>query len=146
MELERLELEQVSGHFDEDQGILFVTYRGLVTADTSAKVYAWIGRLVQQSSDIGVARGSVYDFRAVKDFVVGSITTTQTRSQTLNTKVDISNHPVALIVGNLYQRMTVKTTMNVTPQQRRKRIVESMDEALAFINEWHQQPIAHPLP
>jgi bifunctional ADP-heptose synthase (sugar kinase/adenylyltransferase) len=144
MEKERLELEQVSGYFDDESGILFITYRGLVTGDVSAKVYAWLGRLIQQGHDPASARGSVYDFREVKDFVMGNLTTTHTRSQSLNTKVDITNHPVALIVGNMYQRMTIKTTMNITPQQRRKRIVESMEEALAFIEEWHRNAIHEP--
>jgi hypothetical protein len=50
------------------------------------------------------------------------------------------HHPVALVVGSLYQRMTVKTAMNVTPQQKRKRIVESLEDALEFINQWQHQP------
>ncbi len=124
-----------------------MTYHGLVTADVSAKVYAWIGRLIAGSNqDTSHALGSVFDFRDVKDFVLGNLTTTQTRSNTLNHKVDISNHPVALIVGSLYQRMLIKTAMQVTPQQKRKRIVESMEEALSFIDEWHSQPSLEPAP
>jgi hypothetical protein len=144
MEKERLELEQVSGYYDDASEILFITYHGLVSGDISSKVYAWLGRLIQQGNDPTAARGSVYDFRDVKDFVLGNLTTTHTRSQSLNTKVDITNHPVALIVGNMYQRVTIKTTMNITPQQKRKRIVESMEEALAFIEEWHRDHIHEP--
>jgi hypothetical protein len=140
MDIERLELEQVTGYFDEETKLLITTFRGLLTADTSAKVYAWLGRLIQ-TYGIGLARGSVYDFREVTDFALGNLTTTQARSSSLNSKANISNHPVALIVGGLYQRMTVKTAMNVTPQQKRKRIVESMEEARAFIEEWHRQPM-----
>lgn len=139
MDVERLELEQVTGYFDEDKGIVFVVYRGLLSADISAKVYGWLGKLIQ-THGIGLARGSVYDFRAVTDFALGNLTTTQTRSANLNSKVDMRHHPVALVVGSLYQRMTVKTAMNVTPQQKRKRIVESLEDALEFINQWQHQP------
>jgi hypothetical protein len=142
MRFERLELEHVSGHYDEVSGILFVAYRGSITSDTTAKVYAWIGRLIEQGDGVDTTRGSVFDFREVTDFALGNLTTTQTRSQSLNTKFDISHHPVALIVGSLYQRMMVKTAMYVTPQQKRKQMVESMDEALNFIETWHQQPIS----
>jgi hypothetical protein len=141
MEFERLELEQVSGHYDEASGILFVTYRGSITSDTTAKVYAWISRLIENGNGVNTTRGSIFDFRDVTEFALGNLTTAQNRSESLNTKVDISNHPVALLVDTLYQRMMVKTSMYVTPQQKRKHMVETMDAALNFINTWHQQPI-----
>jgi hypothetical protein len=143
MEPERLELEQVSGSYDEERQILNVTYRGAVTADVTRQVYAWIQRLIT-AYGLTTATGTVFDFREVTSFVVGNLTAIQYNSYQLNNLVDLHDHPVALLVSNIYQRAMVKAALNVTPQQQRKRIVHTLEGAWAFIEDWHTQEHSQP--
>lgn len=135
MDIPRLEHENVTGYYDDTTHLLRVTYKGVVNAEVSARVYAWIGELVA-TMGLGESKGSVYDFRQVKDFAPGNVTTTQSRSSNLNTKIDMSKHPVALIASNIYQQKMVESVMHITPQEKRKRVVKSEDEALNFIQEF----------
>lgn len=136
--MERLELDNVSGFYDEEARFLRVTYKETVNTQTTSEVYAWIARLLHEPA-IWLAQGSIYDFTAVKTFAVGNMSATQTQSRSLNSKVDMSKHPVALVVGGMYQERMVSSIMHVTPQEKRKRIVNSAEEALAFIQRFHQE-------
>jgi hypothetical protein len=140
MSIAALEQDSVSGYYDEEQQIVHVTYRGILTPTITAGVYAWISSL-SETFDIEHVRGSVYDFRAVTNFAIGNLAATQAHSYRLNEEIDLRNHPVALLVHNIYQRAMVKAALNLTPQQERKRLVHSMEGALSFIEHWHEQLI-----
>ncbi len=135
---ERLELDAVSGVYDTEHQILCVTYRGYVTADITNRVYTWMKRLIE-AHGLSSVQGSIFDFREVTNFVVGNLSATQINSHQLNNQYDLGNHPVALLVSSIYQRAMVKATLNVTPQQERKRLVHSLEGAWAFIQDWHTQ-------
>jgi hypothetical protein len=135
-----LEQDDISGYYDKALQILFVTYRGILTPASTAVVYSWLNGLIE-AHGIREARGSVFDFRMVTNFAVGNLSATQTHSYRLNNEIDLSNHPVALLVHNIYQRAMVKAALNVTPQQERKRIVHTLEGALSFIEHWHEQLI-----
>jgi hypothetical protein len=138
----RLETEQVTGYYEADQHILFVTYRGVLTPDVTAQVYRWLGELIQNGPDpLDRVRGSIYDFRQVTTFDNRNLTSAQRQSQHLNHKVDVSNIPVALIAGSLYQEEILRVTMKITAQpahDERRRIVKSDAEALAFIDQFNK--------
>ena len=51
----------------------------------------------------------------------------------------MSHIPVGLIVRTIYQEQMVRISTKLTQQTQRMKIVKSMDEALAFIQEWNQQ-------
>jgi hypothetical protein len=138
MNIANLEQDNVTGYYDEEKRILFVTYRGTLTPAATAAVYTWIGCLLNVYG-VAHARGSIYDFREVTNFMVGNLTAAQNQSYQLNEQFDLRAHPVALLVNNIYQRAMVKAALNVTPQQDRKRLVHSMEGALAFIEQWHEQ-------
>ena len=143
MKPERLELEQVSGGYDEEHQLLYVAYRGAVTAEVTTQVYAWARQLIADYG-LGAARGTIFDFREVTNFVIGNLTATQYNSYQLNNLEDLQEHPVALLVNNIYQRAMVKAALNVTPQQERKRIVHTLEGAWAFIDDWHTQEHKQP--
>ena len=138
-EYPRLNTERVKGHFDDSDGILRVTYFGVVSPDVTTSVYGWIGQLVAEAAgDISKARGSIYDFRLVTDFTNRNTSTAQRESSNLNRNIDISNHPVALIVSTMFQEQFVRVFMQLTPGDRRKRIFRSEEDAVAFIDEYHR--------
>ncbi|HRF97985.1 MAG TPA: hypothetical protein PLZ51_22420, partial [Aggregatilineales bacterium] len=79
---EELHTNNVNGFFDTKSRILRVTYRGLVTAQVTRDVYAWIGRLIASTGgNINLALGSIYDFRDVAQFDSLTLSTTQRSSQ-----------------------------------------------------------------
>lgn len=137
---ERLETETISGYFDEAQRVLRICYRGVISPQTTNEVYAWLGRLiVSTGGNVGLALGSIYDFRDVKDFKSNNISAVQNRSRQINTSIDLSNHPIALITGSMYQEKMVQVALKMSPQDQRKRIVRSEAEAFRFIEEFHQR-------
>jgi hypothetical protein len=134
---ERLELPEVTAYYDEAQRIVFVAYTETLTPDISKAVYEWANRIAT-SEEVARSRGSIYDFRRVQKFNLGNLTVVQQKSTQLNRKEDFSNHAVALLVDTVYQESMVKTAMQISPGQARKRIVHSMEEALAFVESFHE--------
>jgi hypothetical protein len=135
MEYPRLEDDNVSAYYDTDKLVLFVVYGEVLTPEITAKVYEWVNN-TSTPIEIQESRGSIYDFRTVKHFSLGNLPTVQQKSRDLNRKDDLSHHPVALLVDNFYQESMVKTAMQMTPGQERKRIVHSMEAAHTFIDEF----------
>src|SRR3989304_1765821 len=104
MEFTQLNTERVKGRFDDKDGILRVTYFGVVSPDVTMAVYSWLGQLVAEAGgDVSKARGSIFDFRLVTDFTNRNTTTAQRESGKLNRNIDIRNHPVALLVSTIFQ-------------------------------------------
>lgn len=130
-----LDEERVSAHFDAEKGISFITYRGVLDATTTRQMYAWVGDLLNVIGP-DATRGVVIDFREVKRFTRDNLYTTRRQSSDINESTDNSGHPVALIVANYYQDQMVRVSMMATPGERRKRVVNTRDEALSFINNW----------
>ncbi len=136
---ERLETPGVTGYFDEDDNILKVTYRGALTSDVTNSVYRWLGRLITESDgDISEAQGSIYDFREINYIDIANLLAAQQNSTHLNVKFDMRNHPVALVVATAEQREFVTMSMHVTPEETRKKIVDTIDEGVQFIEAFHQ--------
>lgn len=137
-EFKRLETPEVTAYYDQEQRIVFITYTETLTPEISKAVYEWANRIATPD-EVARTRGSIYDFRPVKKFNLGNLSVVQQKSSQLNRKEDFSNHAVALIVDSFYQESMVRTTMHVTTGQERKRIVHSMEEALAFIDSFHKK-------
>jgi hypothetical protein len=139
MATERLETEFVTGYFAEDENILYVTYHHALTPSVTNSMYRWLGRIIKDAkNDVSRAIGSIYDFSDVDNIDLADFMNAQVRSVSINVKIDLSKHPVALIVKSEHQEEYVRMLMGVTPQESRKRIVYSVDEARAFIKEFHE--------
>ncbi|MBZ0285132.1 MAG: hypothetical protein K8L97_30645 [Anaerolineae bacterium] len=134
VEYKTLDTPQVKGRFDPEDGILYVSYHGVLTPDVTRAVYGWMGELIAQAGgDISLARGSVYDFRDVTDFDAHNLTSVQRQSAQVQDQANLQNHPVALVVDTMKQEQFVKLFMKLTAQEDRKRIVHSVEGALQFI-------------
>lgn len=139
MAIERLETDFVTGYFDEDEKILYVTYRHNLTPSVTNSMYRWLGRIIKDAkNDISRSIGSIYDFSDVDNIDLADFMNAQVQSVSINVKIDLSRHPVALIVKSEHQEEYVRMLMGVTPQENRKRIVYSVDEAKVFIQEFHE--------
>jgi len=137
-----LETEQVQARYDLESKLLRVVYHGVLNPAASAQLYRWLGQLLIDSpEEANQARGSIFDFWQVTRIDNSNLTSAQRQSQQMNERVDLTNHPVALIAANLYQRELLRLTMQISPQQDRKRIVSSEAEALEFIEHFHRTHI-----
>lgn len=146
MIIEQVETEHFSAHYETDSQILYVTYRGILTPQVTMQFYQWLGKIIQSHPDkVATARGSIYDFRQVKGFDNRNLTSAQRQSQQFNTQVDLSHHPVAMIVDSMLQEQILRLELKISPQQSRKRIVHSEAEAIEFLNQF-QSPEEKPAP
>jgi hypothetical protein len=137
MIIEQFDTEHFSAHYDTDQRILFVTYRGVLTPQVTIQFYQWLGKMIQNRPElVAEALGSIFDFRQVTEFDHRNLTSAQRQSQQVNTQVDLSHHPVAMIVGSMLQEQILRLELKISPQQTRKRIVRSEEAALTFINRF----------
>jgi hypothetical protein len=121
-----------------DTRIVHVTYSGVLTGDANVAVYDWLDELYQDV-DITSMYGQVFDFRKVEEFAQDNLKTARRVSNRMNMKIDTSQIPVALLVGDPYHQEILLGSMRISPEHRRKKIVWSEDEALEFFEQWHTE-------
>jgi hypothetical protein len=134
----KLETEQASAYYDPESGIVFVAYSGVLTSEPAKEVYAWLGKLLQEI-DINSLHGQVFDFRNVSEFDNSNLKTARRTSNRMNMSVDTSHVPVALLVSDPYHQEILLGSMRISPENVRKKIVWSEDEALEFFASWHNK-------
>lgn len=136
MSVMSLEQDNLFAHFDEVKRMAFIVYQNALTPQVTTVAYEWLNHLVETTTDI---RACFFDFQQVRRFESSNITSAQRRSENLNREHDISKIPVALVVDNAYQEQMVKTTLKMSPQQDRKRIVRSYAEGFQFVQAFHDE-------
>lgn len=135
MTLEPLETTNASARFDETSGIVYVTYRGYLNSEASSLVYGWLKKLVDE---IGEERiyGEIFDFRNVLEFMPDNLMDARKKARGLNLRME-RLFPVAMVVKDFYQEEILRGPMQNVPENTRKRIVRTIEEGLAFLEEWH---------
>jgi hypothetical protein len=138
MTIKSLEQEQVTAYFDEEKQIARVKYSGILGSDESNAAYRWLEGVIQ---NIGIENiyGEIFDFTGVTQFQPDNLIDARKNSRKLNLRVDIHSTPVAMIVRDEVQKEILRGPMRNVPENRRKRIVQSEEEAFAFFEEWHAQ-------
>ncbi len=138
-----LDTPQVTGQFDEDTHLAYITYYDVLTADVTADVYAWTGR-VADKVNVKNIHTAIYDFRRVSRFDHTNTRKIGQSSGQLNVSYDFSHVAVALLVRDSSQEQIVRMMMHLTPQEKRKRIVKSLVEARAFLDEFRHETSNNP--
>lgn len=131
-----LEHNNARAAFDADSRLVVVTYSGELDAATTTAVYEWLAGLAE-SQGIESLRGEIFDFRQVTEFMPDNLMAARKNSRRLNLRHDVQNLPVAMIVKDFIQEEILRGPMQNVKENVRKRIVRSMDDALAFIDSWH---------
>jgi len=132
--------DSIDAYYDTEEKLLVVAYHGVLSAEITSQFYGWlVSTMKENPALVSEARGSIYDFRGVTDFQSSNITTARKESTTVSQTVDVRDHPVALLVETIFQERMVNSTMRLTQQLDRKRIVHSIEDAKAFIDEWHKE-------
>lgn len=136
--LPTLDTPNVRAYFDRATGISHIVYTGSIDGRHTAAVYEWVKQLLPVIGE-QATYGVIFDFSAVTKFAPDNLSTTRRESQSINKERDNSDHPVALVVNTMYQEQMVRVSTRISPQEDRKRIVRSNEEALAYFQEWHRQ-------
>lgn len=136
-----IEGDGFSVQFDGQTGIMMGVYDEVLTAEATASLYVKGAKLAQEVG-LDNIRGMVFDFRRVKRFDKKNMATAQRESYRANSRLDMSHIPVALLVETPLQETTVRISAQVTPDQDRKQIVHTLEEASAFIDAWHKKHTA----
>lgn len=137
MSIEPLESPHANARYDEEHNIVWVTYRGMLDADATSKVYSWLSKFFDARDNNNID-GEIFDFRNVETFGPDNLFEARKKSRGFNLKQDISHLPVAMICSNFYQEEILRGPMQNIPENNRKAIVHSDEEALDFIVSWHQ--------
>jgi hypothetical protein len=129
--------ERVTAFFDGENGVAHITYSGDLDADDSSAAYDWLSNLI---IEVGIEkiRGEVFDFTDVHLFQPDNLIDARKNSRKLNLRVNIHNTPVAMIVRDSVHREILRGPMRIVEENKRKRIVETHEEAYSFFDEWHQ--------
>jgi hypothetical protein len=133
-----LKTENLECYIDEVTDILYVVYRGEIDSNVTSQAYSWQAKFATPEV-LKSLKGSIFDFREVTKFNPGNLSTIQRKSRELNTTVQEYLIPVALLVNNLYQEQMVRVSAQISPSGDRKRIVKSVEEGLAFCEDYNRQ-------
>ena len=134
MAIPPLQHPNVSASYDSTTRIAYITYKGFLTAEVSAAVYDWLAELAQTA---GIIYGEVFDFRQVTEFMPDNLIEARKKSRRRALKPQTQGVPVAMIVKDFYQEEILRGPMQNVPENHRKAIVHDIDEALAFLHQWH---------
>ena len=138
MEYEQLAQERVTAYFDDERKIARITYSGILAADDSAAAYKWLNKLID-AIHIENIYGEIFDFREVKQFQPDNLIDARKHSRKLNLRVEIHSTPVAMVVRDSVQEEILRGPMRIVPENKRKRIVHSLEEAYRFFEDWHRE-------
>ena len=138
MSITALEHPNAKAHYDDEHGIVYVTYTGLLTAEASVAVYDWLGDLIAEVG-IDMMYGEVFDFRDVEEFMPDNLLEARRKSRGYNLRNNVKKLPVAMIVSNFYQEEILRGPMQNVEENKRKRIVRNLADAIAFLHEWHAE-------
>ncbi|MCU0513362.1 MAG: hypothetical protein MUE40_12425 [Anaerolineae bacterium] len=130
-----LETPGASAYYDSETRIVHITYRGYLTSEASSVVYAWLKKLVEEVGEENIY-GEIFDFRPVLEFMPDNLMDARKKARGLNLRMELL-FPVAMVVKDFYQEEILRGPMQNVPENTRKRIVRSPEEARAFFEEWH---------
>ena len=136
MEIQTLQLDQADARYDTEQKIAIINYHGALGDHIAIDVYTWLDDVI---SIVGIdnMRGEIFNFQDVEDFGLTNLMLARQKSKSINIRKDTSRIPIALVVKNVYQEEILRGPMQVSPDNKRKKIVHSEKEAIDFINNWH---------
>jgi hypothetical protein len=124
----------VCASYDPQKRIIFIQYRGILEGDAIRAYYRWLMQDVEPV--LKTVRGAVFDFRDVERIEVSNTRTVTQSSRGVHLQVDLRHIGVALIAKDHYQEQLLRVTSEMTPHPHTKRVVQDMDAALAYIDEW----------
>lgn len=128
--------ERVQGRYDETTRIVHIVYSGQLDADASTAAYNWLATI---NETVGMPYGEIFDFRNVTEFMPDNLLEARKKSRRRNLRNEVHQLPVAMVVKDYYQEEILRGPMQNVPENQRKTIVKSVEEAVDFLHEWHER-------
>src|SRR5215207_574721 len=112
--VKELKTDYVHCTIDQETRTTRIVYTGEIDAQTTSQVYMW---MMTEGTDevLKNLRGTIFDFRKVKSFNPGNLSTIQRKSRELNTNITTYLIPVALVVANMYQEQMLRVSNQISP-------------------------------
>lgn len=142
--VETIKGDNYEAHFDMDEGIGYITYRGTLTPEATETVYNWLKESLQSTpqESLGQIKGGIFDFSQVQDFAPPNLPTVQRKGRKFRREMGsvIINIPVAMIVKTPYQEAMVWASIKLAKQEHdsRVKVVKSLEQAKEFITQWQR--------
>lgn len=139
--------ENYEACFNFDDGIGYITYKGLLTPEATESVYQWMRTMLENTpkEDVvqGKIRGCIFDFSQVQDFAPPNLQAVQRKGRKFRREMNqtIINIPTTMIVKTPYQEAMVFASVKLAKQENdpRVKLVKSLEQAKAFIDKWHEE-------
>jgi hypothetical protein len=137
MEYEVLrETEHLVAHWYPKRGLLHAMFIGELLPEVSAEGYKLSGELIAKYGTEKY-RAVITDFSKVTKFPNANTTVTRNQSRRINDEIDLSGFPIALLVDTIMQESFVWMIAKGNGTTHRSKIVRSLEDAFAFIDEYH---------
>ncbi|MGJ3237428.1 MAG: hypothetical protein ACFE0Q_01855 [Anaerolineae bacterium] len=136
MAIPPLKTEKVSAHYDTQTRIAHIKYQGMLSAEETISAYNWLADLIE-AVGVDSLYGEIFDFRDVTEFAPDNLMKARSSSRRHNMRNNVRDLPVVMIVSSFYQEEILRGPMQNVEENKRKSIVWKMEEAQAFIDQWH---------
>ncbi|MEO1291104.1 MAG: hypothetical protein AAFV93_25500, partial [Chloroflexota bacterium] len=133
MAIEDLQMEQAHATYDTDSKIAFIKYSGVLSAKESTAVYDWLSDLVE-AVGLDEIYGEVFDFRDVTEFAPDNLMQARRNSRRHNMRNNVRGLPVSMVISSFFQEEILRGPMQNVEENKRKAIVWSMKDAVAFLH------------
>lgn len=139
--------DNYDAHFNFDEGIAYITYKGTLTPEATEAVYTWLRESLQNAPPEALAqgriKGGIFDFSQVQDFAPPNLPVAQRKGRKFRREMNrvIINIPAAMVVKSPYQEAMVWASVKLAKQENdpRVNVVKSLEAAKAFIAKWHAE-------
>lgn len=129
--------DNIDGYWYPTVRVLLVIYKGELLPESTFTAYK-IGGEIMAKYGVHQLRGIIGDFSRVTHFPNANLTVVHNQSKRLNQSQDLSHIAVALLVSTLMQERFVWMTAKTNGTTYRSKIVRSMEEAFAYIDDYRK--------
>ncbi len=129
--------DSVEAYWYPATSVLLVIYKGTLLPEATTTAYK-IGMDVIAKYGAERLRGIIGDFTGVTYFPNANLSVANSQSKRVNKSENLSHVAVALLVSTLMQERFVWLTAQINGTDYRSKIVYSMEQAFAFIDDYRK--------
>lgn len=131
-----VDTNSVTCYYDESNQRMVIMYYGLLTDETSQRVYDWIKHVIDVCG-LNDIWGMCFDFRRVTRFDKKNLNQTERLNQIINEQYDLDKLATAFVVRDYYQEQIIRMGMRTILHKPNKKIFRTFGEAYEFLGSAH---------
>ncbi|MEM9776048.1 MAG: hypothetical protein AAF902_15835 [Chloroflexota bacterium] len=130
----------LTAFFDVQTHLISYHFEKIVTPSEISAIPLWVKAQLEDGAQPSSVRGSIFDFRNVKKFSIGSTPAAKETSQEGNELPEVNMVPLVYLVRNVQQEVTIRMSRVIgLSRPGRRAIFYTQEQALDFINEWNEK-------